>query len=59
MADGYLKLWENAGEVVSRDINQLESAFDQIGMPITYDINGNMAFICYGGLNNQRTVIVE
>jgi SAM-dependent methyltransferase len=59
MADRYLKMWENAGEVVSRDINQLQAAFDQIGMPIKYDINGNMAFIYYEGINNQQAVGME
>jgi hypothetical protein len=38
-------VWKNAGEVVSRDIIQLETVFDQLGMPIKYDINGNVAFI--------------
>jgi SAM-dependent methyltransferase len=56
IADRYLKLWENAGEVVSRDIIQLEAVFGQLGMPIKYDINGNMAFIYYGGINNQQTI---
>ncbi len=41
-------MWENAGEVVSRDIDQLHTAFDELGMPIKYDINGNLAFIYYG-----------
>jgi len=53
IADRYLKIWENAGEVVSRDIIQLETVFDQLGMPIKYNINGNMAFIYYGGINSQ------
>lgn len=52
IADRYLKVWENAGEVVSRDINQLEAVFGQLGMSIKYDINGNMAFIYYGGINS-------
>lgn len=45
LADKYLKVWEDAGEVVSRDINQLHSIFNEIGMSIEYDIKGNMAFI--------------
>ena len=60
VADRYLKMWENAGEVVSRNINQLQATFDQLGMPIKYDINGNMAFIYYGEINNQlRSFIVS
>jgi ubiquinone/menaquinone biosynthesis C-methylase UbiE len=47
LADRYLKVWENAGEVVSRNIDQLHSVFDQSGMPIKHDINGNLAFIYY------------
>ncbi len=47
LADRYLKVWENAGEVVSRNIDQLHAVFDQLGMPIKYDINGNLAFIYY------------
>ena len=47
VADRYLKAWENAGEVVSRDIIQLEAVFGRLGMPVKYDINGNMAFIYY------------
>jgi hypothetical protein len=45
-------VWENASEVVSRDINQLEAVFGQLGMSIKYDINGNMAFIYYRGINS-------
>lgn len=48
VADRYLKMWENAGEMVSIDIGQLHTAFDELGMPIKYDINGNLAFIYCG-----------
>ncbi len=51
VADRYLKVWENAGEVVSRDIDQLQAVFNELEMPIKYDINGNMAFIHYGGIH--------
>ena len=44
-ADNYLKVWENAGEVVSRPIEEQETVFIESGMPINYEINGNMAFI--------------
>jgi SAM-dependent methyltransferase len=45
LADNYLKVWENAGEVVTRPIEQLETVFIESGMPIDYEINGDMAFI--------------
>jgi len=45
LADKYLKVWEDAGEVVSRKIEELETIFAGLGMPIEFDINGNMAFI--------------
>lgn len=45
LADKYLKVWENAGEVVSRDIDELKAIFDKSVMPFSYDVNGNMAFI--------------
>lgn len=51
IADRYLKVWENKGEVVSRDMNQLEAVFIQLGMSVKYDIDGNMAFIYYGEMN--------
>ena len=51
VADRYLKVWENAGEVVSRDINMLHEVFNELEMPIKFDINGNMAFIYYGGIH--------
>jgi SAM-dependent methyltransferase len=52
LADRYLKVWENAGEVVSRDIDELHAVFDKLKMPIEYDVNGNMAFIYFGGINS-------
>jgi hypothetical protein len=36
---------KNAGEVVYRSISQLHSVFNELGMPVKYDINGNMTFI--------------
>lgn len=48
LADRYLKALANGGKLVSRDIEEHQTAFNQLGMPIKYDINGNMAFIYYG-----------
>jgi len=48
MADRYLKVLANAGKLVSRSIGDHQTIFDQLGMPIKYDINGNMASIYYG-----------
>ena len=45
LADNYLKVWENAGEVVSRPIEQLEKVFTELDMPIDFEIDGNMASI--------------
>jgi ubiquinone/menaquinone biosynthesis C-methylase UbiE len=44
-ADRYLKIWENAGEVVSRDISEIRTVFEHQAIPINYDIKGNMAFL--------------
>ncbi len=52
IADKYLKIWENAGEVVSRNTEQLHAFFNELEMPIKCDVNGNMAFIQYGGIRN-------
>lgn len=56
IADRYLKAWENAGEVVSRNITLIKAVFEQLGIPIKYDIWGNMAFIYCGGINNRQTI---
>ena len=48
LADNSLKVWENAGEVVSRTIEQLETLFTESDMPIDSEI-GNMAFISWDG----------
>jgi hypothetical protein len=32
IADRYVKVWEKAGEVISRDIAEIQAAFDQLGM---------------------------
>lgn len=45
LADRYLKFWENAGEVVSRDIADIKAAFDELGIPASLSVSGNMAFI--------------
>jgi len=48
LADRYLKALADRGKLVSRDIDQHRDVFEELGMSIEYDINGNMAFIYYG-----------
>lgn len=43
--DRYLTMWEEKGELFSRDISELCNAFNQKKMPIEYRLSGNMAFI--------------
>ncbi|GBE00488.1 ubiquinone/menaquinone biosynthesis methyltransferase [bacterium BMS3Abin07] len=45
LADKYMKVWVGAGELVARNIEELQTIFNGFDMPITYEINGNMAFI--------------
>ena len=45
LADKYLKVWEDAGEVISRNVHDLETIFEKTDLSITYDLKGNMAFI--------------
>ena len=47
LADRYLHMWAQAGELVPRNAGQLLAIFEGLGMPITYRIRGNMAFITY------------
>jgi ubiquinone/menaquinone biosynthesis C-methylase UbiE len=47
LADRYLRMWAKAGELVPRTATQLLAIFEGLGMPITYRIRGNMAFIAY------------
>jgi ubiquinone/menaquinone biosynthesis C-methylase UbiE len=47
LADRYLHLWAKAGELVPRTAAQLLAIFEGLGMPVTYRIRGNMAFIAY------------
>jgi hypothetical protein len=46
-ADRYLKAWARAGEVVPRTPRQLLAEFENLRMPVSYRIQGNMAFISY------------
>ncbi|MDO9530897.1 MAG: class I SAM-dependent methyltransferase [Deltaproteobacteria bacterium] len=48
LADRYLHMWGRAGELVPRTAPQLLAIFEGLGMPVTYRIRGNMAFITYG-----------
>ena len=47
LADRYLRMWAKAGELVPRTAPQLLAIFEGLGMPVTYRIRGNMAFIAY------------
>ncbi len=48
VADRYLEALANAGKLVSRNMGDHQAIFEQLGMPINYEINGNMASIYYG-----------
>lgn len=48
LADRYLGALANAGKLVSRSMGDHQTIFEQLGMPIKYEINGNMASIYYG-----------
>ncbi|MFC1883188.1 class I SAM-dependent methyltransferase [Thermodesulfobacteriota bacterium] len=48
MRDRYLKLWEEKGELISRDIEEICKIFDELGMPVKHDIAGSLASIYYG-----------
>ncbi len=47
LADRYLRMWAKAGELVPRTAGQLLAEFKALGLPVTYRIQGNMAFIAY------------
>lgn len=44
LTDKYMKVWENKGEMVGRKIEDIQSMFNEFDMPVTEEINGNMAF---------------
>jgi len=44
-ADKYLHMWAKAGEVVSRNAEQLMAIFDELNMPVKCLIKGNLAFV--------------
>ncbi len=48
LADRYLKALADGGKLVTRNIDQHRDVFEELGMSIKYDIDGNMAFIYYG-----------
>jgi hypothetical protein len=48
VADKYLGALANAGKLVSRNMADHQAIFEQLGMPIKYEVNGNMASIYYG-----------
>jgi len=43
----YLNFMGSIGEAVPRSINQLLTIFNELGMPVQYQVVGNMAFINY------------
>ena len=47
-ADRYLEALANGGKLVSRNMGDHQTTFDQLGMTIKCIINGNLASICYG-----------
>jgi ubiquinone/menaquinone biosynthesis C-methylase UbiE len=53
LADRYLEALAKGGKLVSRNIKDHQTVFNQVGMSIKYDINGNMAFIYYQNNNES------
>ncbi|NOX34238.1 MAG: class I SAM-dependent methyltransferase [Deltaproteobacteria bacterium] len=45
LADKYMKVWEDKGELIGRKIEEIQSIFNKFGMPVSTEINGNMAFL--------------
>jgi hypothetical protein len=45
VGDRYLKALGNAGKLVPRNIDQLRAVFDELNIPIRYNLFGNMALI--------------
>ncbi len=48
LANRYLNFMGRLGEAVPRDTNQLLAIFEKIGMPVKYNVVGNLAFIRCG-----------
>ena len=44
----YLNMLAGSGALISRSIDDLLSAFDDIEMQVTHEIKGNLAFIKHG-----------
>ena len=47
LADRYLEFLANGGKLVSRNMEDHQKVFNELGMPINYEINGNLASIYY------------
>ena len=45
LADRYLHFWANAGELIPRTADQLLAEFAALNLPVSYRIQGSMAFI--------------
>jgi ubiquinone/menaquinone biosynthesis C-methylase UbiE len=46
-ADRYLHMWARAGELIPRTAERLVAEFTALRLPVTYRVEGNMAFITY------------
>ena len=51
-ADRYLESLAKGGKLVPRSMHDHQIIFDQLGMPIKFNINGNMASICSDPTNH-------
>ena len=47
LSDKYFEKFEKAGEAVARNVDEIQTVFDALGMPVRFNIIGNMAFINY------------
>lgn len=48
LADRYIHMLGRADALVPRSMDEVLQVFDEIGMPVTHLVTGNMAFISYG-----------
>lgn len=55
LSDKYLNMLGNVGALVPRTADQLRSIFDEVGVPCTLRIKGNLAFIRCGSVQSQAS----
>jgi len=48
LADRYLRALANGGKLVYRSIDEHRETFDQLGISLRWDVDGNMASFFYG-----------